>query len=564
MAIEYFADGLESPSAQIGDAGGMQEQQEKHTEDVLKQIERLQQLLIEQPLLAARLQSPVNQIRFGIVVEAEKNTSDTRHLPLLPELLRFTQQLKQTENSTIFLKWISEQLNAGNIDHVLQLTTALTSFSLLLNSDYFGSETAREEIPQEVSTLSMSLLNVEQVTGNSTKLERALLNARFAVIRPDLTNLSDLYGELTQIGIDEEEVYQILKNYFKNADHPQAAQFLSTIKLPENIRCRLEKRLTRIGILPVDAHEKTKITEKVIEKLSEKPWIDAAEIDYSDIVRGDTHTIILRFMTGTFGFGTLGHRQAIERILAYLEFDDSLHKGQQSFLLVLPNLVPGIASSGVEKDSVRSGFHYERTASLLLQLGGLDRKRLLVSTALQPHPQETKRGRYRVQTALNRLHAKITFDVDSKKSRLPTFEVRKMRSYGIDELSWIEQAGKREPSLVHAEKFFPGSLFLSRHGWQIDTIQHAEEISRALQSQVFIAPGSGRIGSTEAISVLHMTGDLHSADIISHPFIEKHWSEEAINQRRLIDYNPLEEEIISVTDICQRMISEYKTTYLQS
>lgn len=280
----------------------------------------------------------------------------------------------------------------------------------------------------------------------------------------------------------------------------------------------------RVGYL--DDHE---VLHDAYNSLVSSPWEDAADIDFSTIIRDGVTRVRFHLLTGTYGPMTRGHVGAIESLMYDIDSrpkknDDSV----QDLILVIP--APDVGSiQDYGKSVSRVGTLEQRVWTMFTHLASTryDRTKIFITTSLQPDPSTHKSSESRAQETCNRLVSQI-IDNMRKAKRAAGFMPEFVYLFGTDE---IKLGGNPKTLAPRSEQKWkintPGSTAIIRSGQIADIMKCASEIKHntGISSLIFTPHtllisssvaqaeiGSNRIPRSVAPAAQTYVSDFYSAE----------------------------------------------------
>lgn len=542
--------------------------------------------------VVTQLGDTVNLSASGLVL-THGHTRETDAL-LPPYLVYIWERLSDPTYVDLYKEWVTSKIAMGQDDESLLLLITLANFSYLfnthpesnnehpcahpLNALYHITEAMRENIPEGYENTAALLKHTNDAI--FTRIHSYLLtNGHSTIERPfslesssnhlkdwlifnlnlgksDVKALAESAVSFMQAsGFRDAEVINVLNDYANSGDF--SSEFVDMIKA----------YAIRVNLLQSSVEEVQQALRTTINDLEKNPFQDAAEIDYAELIQPETEILRIYTLTGTF-LAHNGQAALIRKVLRYIENNQGNRQSEETqptceFILILPNLIPGIGKDGKPKDLATSGTVEQRVSLLLLHLSDLDRKKVLITTALQPHPSESLRGRVRVGSAINRLNAKIVEDFGkATPRRLPKYQIEVVRFTGADELAWDTSTG--EAQLMDQQhprysRYAEHGLVVARHEHAIPCLKNSPRIVRDMNCDLIILDDpSSAIGSTASLARYHATGDLRSFTPSAWPLLQADYNQDTIDSRRLEGFNVDEMQIPSVTEIDRKTVQRLK------
>lgn len=306
-------------------------------------------------------------------------------------------------------------------------------------------------------------------------------------------------------------------------------------------------------------------TRKLYDRFSEEEWLDAGEHDYAKILLPDTYRMEVDVLTGTFGPCTRGHRDLIEIRLEHMKtLPQCDEQGRPIYRMIL--IVPMLDASGIldyPKVPSRVGRIDERISSICLELtaGRIDKRKVMVTTLLQPDPMIPLSLEDRVEETINVLRSKVVTDL-RKAQRRAVVQIYNKYLFGSDGIKLDTKTGKlqtiaQQPGRVKED----GGTAIVRRGQLLQYLAILSQLQKETGLEnIILTPGTPFSSSTAAINELHSMG---SSDHISPGWLfyfKRHWNVEAERARRDL-VRPT--HYTSVNQIYQNTLEEMRN-HLQS
>jgi hypothetical protein len=321
----------------------------------------------------------------------------------------------------------------------------------------------------------------------------------------------------------------------------------------------LLREAKRFGIVP---DQENTILKETFHALEANPWRDLLDYDFTRIIRPETETVEFYTFPGTVGPFHKGHEESIERLdlfLDFLESLDSLEAHIQRFIVILP-ITNTVGLTGYDKEPAAVGPIYARVGSIILQLTEADREKVFISTKLGPDPRQAGDIVKSLNAAHNALSTKLTSDF-SRAGKVAGVDMKLLFCGGLDECIWSKERNIWTLAPQQPKKLQRDSVLLGRHGYQVSAMLSGERFAENTNVLwLILASGSPGASSTIIRQKLRDNGDLSDILVPAHWFVQKYWGPEAITRRRKGGFQ--EQEIPSVTAICEELLREYKKEIL--
>lgn len=536
--------------------------------------------------ISSQILDPYRVIKIGIIVESSKAHAD-QNLPYT--LFTILSSLKNGSIRKTFLQWVTDKISNNDYFDVAALLEGLSSFSLLLNSEYYEYlyvNGVLKDIPNEFKTISHALTITEECLFNidndlyyKLRTVHILLLSRFSGIyyknkhlkqKPVAVEMltllkSHFIHEIETALQKPEDVLELLLSYFQNSVPNTLELFLSsdlqrvkqTIVI-EELLIKLRKKGIERGLVHATKFEIDALNIEKLNYMKSFPRKDGENLNMADIINNKTKRIVFTVTTGT-GPQTVAHlEQYLKKILNLnRELSNKSSEPSQYIMIILPNLIPGVRSDGTEKDQATSGFLYHRTGTLLIQCAEIPSIDIIITTGLQPKINETLRGRERIRVVINKLQKLIT-EMREKKGELANFSVETIKCYGIDEFNWECINGKLSLKSEQSDKFVPGTIVVDRYGYQTATIEHASTIANRYKVKVLLTSGSPKTSTTKGIQRFHNQKDLSGFLTTAQPFIKKYYRKSEIAKRKNFLLKSNIPETPNVDEIQRKLIEDYE------
>lgn len=325
----------------------------------------------------------------------------------------------------------------------------------------------------------------------------------------------------------------------------------------EKLGRAVTKEAIKLGLI-IDT-ERALLPEIIIETLEALTtvWQDAKEIDFTKIIKPETEILKIYFAPGTYGPFCRGHDDFIRRLLAYIDHQEQLEISDryiQRIILIAPiTNVQGVW--GYKKSEAQIGTISERVGSIMLHLADVDRKKVFITTALQPTPEKARHITRSIRDTANAFIAKVKRDFD-RAGKVTGFQTMVVGCFGADEFQWAKRKDGLTLDDQQPKKVRRNCLGIGRYGFLIPTILSGDRFAKLTAAEALVlTPGTPMTSSTEAIKNLQ-AGDLSRFHASAVPYIREHWNRTAIRRRKKI--RPQETEIPSVSEIYQEVIKEFE------
>jgi hypothetical protein len=425
-------------------------------------------------------------------------------------------------------------------------------------------------IPEELKN-AKERLGLRFSQAESMKLTEGLA-VEPIMLHPDPKDLAGLimydYLKAKDAGIPDTKAAQHIAKTIEKSGIEDVDQFVKSledwdIKLAQLVL----KELVKLGLVD---NEKiiAMIRKETLAILKENPFVDLADMEISDLVEEgeEVDEIHLHLLTCTLGPPHEGHKDILIRQLALIRDLEELDRNNgvktKRFILVLPitrvdKLMADLDTqdaTGYSKKYVDVGSISERLGSLMLLLAGLgeeDRKRVLMTTVLQPEAAVAGTVETAIQETMDNIKKRI------KKVLGDNFPVNFSIFMGSDELPW-KSDGTLAVTEQQKSKLTEFAFQIAvRHGHLIDTITHWKDLPPNCQA-VVLTTDTRQITSTaikEGIDI----GNYSKIPPVSKPFILAHYDYDAISRRidEIAAGQIQKEKTPSATEICQWLIGEY-------
>ena len=530
----------------------------------------------------------------GLIVTPVRNQDDPedRGFALPETLLTVLEGLKEPESTEVLENWLYETLSGPNADDCIIFLKALAQFSLLLDQDsyiqLYASETG--EIPllpfqsfhravKKAQTYLSGIIGAESLLPALQKIEDLVLFRFHQIIEGPFRNLVSAEAKIALTPQPEDLALMFVDWFIEcegehELDIQQAARFgieiIDQLKLTDPIIfCQevsgldpelgeaVTKEAKLVGMIPDEENIPLKQT---LEELKKVPFIDAAEIDFAEIINPETETLEVYLIPGTFGPFTLGHKGLVEKTVDYTNYLDALDPSEshiQRIILIVP--VTNVENlRGYKKDPARIGPVYARVGSMLIHLAGIDRKKVFITTSLQPDPRNARRITTSITDTIHAFRKKIGDDLLGARSVMGV-NIVDIVCFGMDEFMWENTENGLLLADQQPKKTRRKSLAVGRFGYLIPAIRNGRQITNLTQANLILTPGTLRSGSTEIIENVR-SNNLSIILPAARQFINRCWNPEAIREReeQAREKRRPEEEIPSVTKICEKLTEELR------
>lgn len=552
--------------------------------------------------VASQLMDPIGLVARGLLISPKPTDSKEAlnyDFTVPAALLEILKALKHPESEGVFKNWILAYFLKGESDakSVMRFLQALVNFASFLDSPTHlelwappatsvqrESEVLYQPFHSLLSSVEYARHQLFRGQGKRNslivweleKLE-ALIRLRYAEVYRGLHWTSLHTISQTALIPTPEAFSQLATSIIKthldsHKKHVETAT--SLVKLAESVGVSdmgplisdLEKQPELQRAFIAEARRAGLIYSpeaplEALRVLEENPWEDAADIDFSKIIKKGITNLEVYVFTGTFGPFTKGHKDLIERLLAHIDsLSPNVDEGErisQRIVLIIP--VTDVSSiPKYKKRPAEIGPLEARVGSILLQFATyVDPKKVFITTRLQPDPAVARSLEGRVWDISHRLLGKISSDL-GKVGRAADFRREIRFAMGPDELEWVGEHRRIAPRTRQRQKVTePGGIMVVRRGWLLAVLRDYPAISRETGIEtVVLTPGTPHSGSSMVIKELAGTGNTQAVTAAAKKFVRAHWGPEAIRSRQ--DNMPPSPYIPSVGEICKQLTEDLR------
>ncbi len=573
--------------------------------NLLDQGMTLASLVSEEGSVVDQLKDPFILARNGLIVTTSDGSTD-RGFELPQTLLAILRDLKYPESAEVLENWLYQKLSGDEAEQCIGFLQTLTEFTVFLDSEtYFQLYASGDEVSllpfhslhkgvararnylkdkggyenavaQLENTQDLIISRFHQILVGPLKEELSARNPK--VLEPLMDDLVFRFKEWAEPRIelgmlDTREAASYIVYFLQQTGIENIREFaalLSSLNGDEDLNGGhdvLSEEIIReaVRVNALRDSEGSYLREAMVDtydRLRAEPFVDLADQNLGDLIEKDTETIEVFYAPGTYGFWTYtGHGDFRTKIMAYmdhldvLDAMDSQRTKTQRILVVAP--IPKTNAPDYKKKFANVGRLDERVGAIILQNADVDRKRMFLTTKLQPEPAQAGD----ILRSINHFRSAFSRQlVDDMKTRgrLATQGVQITLCSGLDELNWEKRDEEYILSKVQNRKFTKGgnNLLVGRYGYLMQGFQNAQEILQLTPADFVFTPGSPHTSSTEAINQLHLRGNTPMVLATALPYVSKHWSPEMVNKRAS---GAIQEPIRvpSVTTISKRVTNEY-------
>lgn len=538
--------------------------------------EALANIILSEPdSVTAQLIDPIELSLTGVAVNTDTNNiqDQVNHGGVVPQqLLNILQSLKHAESEIILREWVVRQCRTeSGAREALAFLKVLINFTSILDSQthldlykpppvqgrdrefifhtFFSLRKILRDIASRLHTAYkhtdlrsgfielVATLELRYGEVYSEAHQSSLFTAREEALIPKPGDFATLAARLVR---ERKDLSRTSKGLVKMAE---SIGIKNILPLVTNLRERPElQEVFTEEAMACGLIEDPKATRKLYNKFLQE-WLDAGEYDYAKLLSLETYRLQVDVLTGTFGPFTRGHRDLIEMRLEHMNtLPQHDAQGRSIYRMIL--IVPMLDASGIPgylKSPSRVGRIDERISSILFELtaGGIDKRKVMVTTLLQPDPKIPLSLEDRVEETINVLRVKVVSDLRKAQRRAIT-QISHTYLFGPDSIKWDSdyvklQARANQPERVKEK----GGTVVVRRGLLLPVLANLERIrTETGLTNAILTPGTPFSSSTAAINELHLTGHSNHVSPGWKFYFEKHWSAEAAKARR--DVSPPE------------------------
>ncbi len=539
--------------------------------------------------VVGQLSDPVDLSANGLVLTLDKRAKSTKLAETgLPSLLSQIWERLEDQNFVLLCKdWAANKISTGEVEDCLLFLRTLANFSYLFNSQLEThkdnplehplsslaqiTEHAQSFIPNEQGD-AIGVL-IETNLAINTRIQSYLLTnghstserpASLAVVEEHLSSwlFANLYQhDVSFTNLAESAVSYLQAAGFADQEVRASLDNLAARKIiPDEVIEQIRHHAITVNLIVGNRDEIAEVQQRTIESLEKNPFIDAMERDYAEFIPPSANIIRVYVATGTFHAHN-GHAELVRKVSRFIDNHTKNEKYSNNddeafeFILLLPNIIPGIGVNKEPKDFATSGTVEDRVSVLLAHLSGLSRDRVLISTK-QLHPSQSLRGRDRVTSFLNQLNDKIYCDYQNAE-RKANYRFEVVRFTGADELAWDGDTLQDEQNPRYTTYANRG-IIVARHGLVIRCLGHANQIVERTNCDLIVLDDPfSAISSSQALETLHSTGSREYFTPGAWPLLEE-YTKEAIAQRKERGCDIGTINIPSVTEINKRTVKKLK------
>lgn len=379
----------------------------------------------------------------------------------------------------------------------------------------------------------------------------SLVTAGLGALTPAPENFAQLATLVTQNGsADPKSTAKTWVGLAESTGLTSIEPLITRLKTQPELQLALIAEAKRAGF--IDSVEPMR---EAIEALRTRPWVDAAQKQFDQIIRKDITHLEIYAYPGSFAPFTKGHKAVVVATNAYMDSlpEEEGEKLTQRKLLLIPTTdtsnIPAYT-----KDVATLGPQAARLGSMLLHLHDFDPDRVLITTDSQPDPPAVRSAQGRAIATINKLSAKIYADLE-RAGRTPEFEIVIRLVMGADELAWEgERPNLRlapranQPNKVRR----PGGVLVVRHDYVLPVLQNHQALLQETGIETTIIPNTPPYSSSGVRQEIAETGRTRSVDAAAEPLVIRYWNPEAIDrrQREGVIYQDC-----SIGEVCQRLVN---------
>lgn len=550
---------------------------------------------LDEGAIPDQLSDPFALVNLGLVINPHDQENFGFKLP--QTLLTVLEGLKYQESAKVLEDWIYKQISGPNADFCIGFLRTLAQLTAFLDRDSYVKLYAtgeKEEIPllpfQSFHRAIVATKNylsrisgAEKFKSPLEEVEQLIVSKFYQIIKGPLQNEVSVFASQALAPSPDDLAFSFVEwaaeqggngdlNLQETArlgvtmleqsgmsDAKAFCQMITELDEELGLGRAVTKEAVKLGlIIDTEGIFLREIATETLEALK-IPWQDAAEIDFTRIIDPETDILKVYLTPGTYGPFCRGHVDFIQRILAYMDYQERLENPDshiQRIILISPITdVTGVRD--YQKDSAQIGRLSERVGSIMLHLADADRERIFITTALQALPAKAARIDRSIQDTGHAFRSKVQNDFE-QAGLVMGLEIAVTGCFGIDEFQWQQEENRlelvdrpRQPRKVRRD-----CLGIGRYGYLIPTILNGNRFATVTEAETLVlTPGTPMTSSTEAIRKLQ-AGDASSFHAATVPYIRKHWDRAAIQKRRR--NKPRKTEIPSVSKIYPNVIKEFE------
>jgi len=564
---------------------------DKMLEDAIDYIE-----LSEEPnSVAHQLLDPLKLNSNGLIVIAKPRTEDeeiNRGFTVPSALLEILRSLKYPESEPALRNWILTKCSGPAPERAIRLLKTLVNFTAFLDSTthlelFEATKVPGREQPEILLQPFRSLLNSVRYT--HTEVHRAdtkhpilanlraigsLIRIRYSevyggayrtslytfspeALTPNSETFAKLALSMIEFPLDSsqslEETADILVHLVESIEVKDIRPLIAELNLQPNLQSALIEKAKKSGLIPYP-----EAVPEAIEILRRRPWRDAANINFAEIIDVKTSDLEIFVFTGTFGPFHKGHRDSLRKLLAYIDSlpQEEGNKTFQRIVLIAP-LTDVTNISQYKKSAAQVGSVESRVGSILLQLPeDVNHQKVFITTTLQPDTARTRSLEGSISATVRKLETKISRDLD-KAGRAAEFERIIRYVFGPDEIQWSGDP-RQIDSTQRRKVTHRGGVCLARRGWQSALLREHQKLAKLTGIEVVnLAPGNPCSSSRRLTREIARRGDTEAVMATAKEHVLHHWGPQAIEERQ---NTPPPSHIPSVDKIYQRLIKELEAS----
>lgn len=564
---------------------------EKSLEDAIDFIE-----LSEKPnSVAHQLLNPLELNSKGLVIITKPRTEDeeiSQGFTVPSALLEILRSLKYPESERALRNWILAKCSGPTPERAIRLLKTLVNFTVFLDSTthlelFEATKVPGRKQPEILLQPFRSLLssvryahtevyrvNTKHPTLAELRTIGNLIKIRYAEVysgayQTSLYTISpealipnpETFAELalsmieTPLGSSQslEETADILVHLAESIEVKDIRPLIAELNSQPNLQGALVEKAKKSGLIPYP-----EAIPEAIEILRRRPWRDAANINFAEIIDVETSNLEIFVFTGTFGPFHKGHRDSLQKLLTYI---DSLppKEGNETFqrIVLIAPLTNVTNISQYKKSVAQVGSVESRVGSILLQLPeDVNPQKVFITTTLQPDTARTRSLEGSVSATVRKLEAKISRDLD-KAGRAAEFERTIRYAFGPDEIQWSGDP-RQIDSTQRRKVTHRGGVCLARRGWQSALLREHQELAKLTGIEIVnLAPGNPCSSSRRLTREIARRGDTEAVMATAKKYVLHHWGPRAIKERQK---TPPPSHIPSVNEIYQRLVKELEAS----
>lgn len=513
--------------------------------------------------ITEQLSDPIRRAFIGIKIPSSEESRGAIEAEIVQTVSDTFASFADPETATNFNTWFNSRINGQHRQQACYFLQTLIHYATFLDFRSYKQITRTDEGQTTLLPLDTLLTCVADLNGTDKGINQAhalmwaqysnILNANPLMLdyemnepHPDAAHLGTALlawvdQPIKAKGMSLEQRLHAILNYLEMYEAENKERFFEFLERKygkANIDVqKVKSRAIDHNLIKAPKAESDAVIESGLRQIVETDKVDAAEINYKDLIPPNTETVLFVYRTGAHGPGHIGHLYTDEVAEKLMEEMMATNPGLYCQLVLAPTKEPQKLTHKTAKTAGQIGGINERVECLF----GLTRnlKRTYITTRLQEEfPDDPMK---RIATIQERAIASMKKSLGVDK--LP-FSVRFVRVFGIDKILNLQQNPTACPVREPSEEYLGPAIVKVRRKYLPDTIKYLDTIREKYPKAVIIlTPDTPKGSSSEAI---------HRQDYTYFPLVELaigngNWDLEKIREREAS--NQVEDEHINSATI---------------